>query len=415
MKIIFHLDLDSYFASASIVNQPELKGKPLAISMGKRRSVIVASSYEAKAMGVAAPMPYWKALEKCPELISLEPNFALYTNLSSKVFELLSENYTTKLEVGSIDECYMDVTDIWEQYGSPIKLAKDMQERILKELKLPASIGISNNKFMAKMSSPVNKPYGITVTKPGSFLEKFGKEDVRKFFGIGAATANTLKENDIYTIGDLKLAKFEILESILGKRATEILKLINEEGTDVIDTSRNDLKGISNSVTFQEQDMSNHKDITAMLRNMTSLVSYRAIKRNQVGFVVRVSIKGKGGKEVRVKSKQVKLARPIQEFDEIWKIVLDIFNQLWKEETIKFVGVSLSTLCNVFESTYQTSLFDDTKEKTKIDQILDDINRKFKKKVVVSGVEQMNNIKRHQNQSRYIESDRIIKHWDLKK
>jgi len=112
MKVIFHLDLDSYFVSAERTIAPQLRDKPVVISTGERRSIISAASYEAKALGIYVPMPIYKALDIYPSLISVKPNYALYTTLSNKVFELISTNFTKNIEVGSIDECYIDVTDI---------------------------------------------------------------------------------------------------------------------------------------------------------------------------------------------------------------------------------------------------------------------------------------------------------------
>ena len=112
MKVIFHLDLDSYFVGAHRTVDSSLIGKPVVVSTGERRSIISAASYEAKARGIYIPMPFYKAKDLVPELISIKPNFALYTVLSSKLFEFISQKYTDQIEVASIDECYIDVTDI---------------------------------------------------------------------------------------------------------------------------------------------------------------------------------------------------------------------------------------------------------------------------------------------------------------
>jgi len=111
MKVIFHLDLDSYFVSAERTVNHKLKGKPVVISTGERRSIISAASYEAKNAGIYVPMPFYKAEMLCPSVIAVKPNYALYTTLSNKVFELISKKFTNKIEVGSIDECYIDVTE----------------------------------------------------------------------------------------------------------------------------------------------------------------------------------------------------------------------------------------------------------------------------------------------------------------
>ena len=174
MRIIFHLDLDSYFVSVHKILDKTLENKPIVISFGKRRSIVTSASYEAKAHKITVPMPFYKAKQLCPHLISVKPNFKLYDNYSKKLFNFIKKKFTKKIQISSIDECYIDVTDIWQQYRSPVKLAKKMQFEIMKNIKLPCSIGIANNKFVAKMSTQINKPFGISVTPPGQFLKRFG-------------------------------------------------------------------------------------------------------------------------------------------------------------------------------------------------------------------------------------------------
>lgn len=415
MKVILHLDLDSYFVSASITTDSSLKGKPVVVSTGKRRSIVAAASYEAKDKGVYVPMPFYRAKEMVPEVISILPNYALYTNLSSKVFELISSRYTKNIEVGSIDECYIDATDVWKEYGSPIKLAKHIQETIMKELKLPCSIGIAENKFVAKMSTSINKPYGITLTKPGDFPKVFWDWEVIKFFGIGKSTAPKLEKAGYKTIGDLAKADVNHLEKIIGSIAKSIIKNANGDGNDVIDNKMNDLKGIGNSVTFQDEDKYHRKDVLEILSDLTQLVSHRATIRNMLGLVVAVSIKETGGKAIKAKRKQVTLKRPIHKYEDIYKIVVSLFDELWDERPLKFAGVHLGKLSGMFTSTYQMSFFDNEVEKSKIEDIIDGINTSLERKGLLTGKELKMNIKRKQNQSRYLENDRVIKISDIKK
>lgn len=415
MKVIFHLDLDSYFVSAHRTVDKSLMNKPVVVSLGERRSIISAASYEAKAKGIYVPMPFYRAKDACPNVISVHPDFALYTTLSTKLFELISQKYTKLIEVASIDECYIDVTDIWEKYGSPVALAKDMQNTIMEELKLPASIGISANKFVAKMSTDINKPFGITVTKPEDFIKVFGSWPIIKFYGIGWRTHKKFEDRGIKTIGDLAKAKPEDINDIVGVTALDLVWHAHGNGDDEVDVSHNDLKGIGNEVTFNEYDKSERKDILETLSHLVHMVSTRAKNRNAVGYVVSVHFKEKGGKEVKAVRKQRTLQVPINEYDDILKVAISLFDELWQEQTLKLVGVHLGKLTNMFEATYQTSIFDKNVEKSKTQKIVDDINRQFKSKVVVSGKEGALNLNKKNNQSRYLESDRIIKHYDKKK
>ena len=162
-KVIFHVDMNSFYASVEMAHNPKLKGKPLAVAGNpeERKGIIVTSSYEARAKGVKTTMPLWEARKLCPDLIVVRPNFELYRETSRKIFRLLAD-ITPIIEPVSIDEGYMDVTN---HPMHPIKLAKHIQLRLLRELDIPCSIGIGPNKFLAKTASDMKKPLGITILR----------------------------------------------------------------------------------------------------------------------------------------------------------------------------------------------------------------------------------------------------------
>lgn len=411
MKVIFHLDLDSYFVSAERTINSALKNKPVVISTGQRRSIISAASYEAKKTGIYVPMPFYKAKIACPEVISVKPNFALYTSLSNKVFELISNNFTKNIEVGSIDECYIDVTDIWKEYGSPLALAKIIQKSLLNNLDLPSSIGIANNKFVAKMSTKINKPFGITVTKPGNH-KRFWDWDLKEYFGIGAPTQNKLNLIGIKNIGNLARADVEQVDKVLGIKSQNLIDQANGKGEDKLNFERNELKSIGNSKTFMVEDLVERQDILEMLGSLVALTSHRAKIRNLVGWVVSVSIKKNGGKEIKPIIKRKTLKRAINSYDDIMKEATMIFDSIWDEAPLKFIGVQLDNLDDMFSTTYQSSIFDKEKKYNKTEEIINEVNKKFNKKVIKTATEHQKYQYKKLNQSRYLESDRIIKHYD---
>lgn len=408
MKVILHIDLDSYFVSAARTVDPSLIGKPVAITTNKRRSIISAISYEAKKNGVHVPMPFFKAKKLIPDLIAVEPNFPLYTVLSTKLFELISKKYTKKIEVASIDECYLDATDIIKNYRSIEHLCKDIQDTVFKELKLPCSIGVGRNKFIAKMSTQINKPNGITITKYKDLDKVFGDWDVQKIHGVGGPTAEKLRENGIKTIRDLANSNIEDMEMILGKSIVDIINNIRGNGSDEINTEHNDLKGIGNSITFQDKDRSTRREILDMLSHMCEKVSGRMYNRNMAGSVISVAIKPKGGKEVKATRKQRTLSRPIHTFDEIYEEATRLLDELWNGETLKFIGVHVTKLDNIFDTTIQASIFDEVKEVSKTEMIIKEVNKELKKKVLTSLTELEKSEYIKQNQSRFIESDKLI-------
>lgn len=411
MKIILHLDLDSYFVSAERTINPKLVGKPVVISSAEKRSIISAASYEAKKLGIFVPMPYYKALELAPNLISVNSNFALYTTLSTKLFELLANEITPKIEVGSIDECYIDATNIWKKFGSPAKLSKYIQELVFKKLKLPISIGIGNNKFIAKMSTQINKPLGITITKPGDFKKRFGSWPTSKIHGVGKPTEKILFDNGINTISDLINSDLKTIIDILGVRGEIIWNNVHEKGSDEIDSKMNDLKGIGNSITFMNEDKSNRSEILEVIKHLCNTISIRLNNRNMSGFVVSLLLKGTGGLNAKVVRRQVTLKRPISKKEDIFKVAIGILDDIWNEKPIKFTGVHITKLINIYENTFQQSIFEKIEPKSKIDDILAIINTKIGYKSITSLKETSENIKKKQKQSRYLETDRVVEKY----
>ncbi|NQZ66242.1 MAG: DNA polymerase IV [Mycoplasmatales bacterium] len=416
MKVILHLDLDSYFVSAQRTIQPELIGKPVVITDGLKRSIITASSYEAKKRGVKVPMPFYEAKKILPNLIAIKPNFALYTVLSTKLFELLSNKITQKIQVASIDECYLDVTDIYQKWETPFKMAKYIQKIVMQELKLPISIGISNNKFVAKMSTQINKPFGITITKPGDFKEKFGKWPTNKIHGVGGPTNDKLKSIGIENIEQLINADESKVIDLLGVVGKELIKNVNEKGSDTIDSSMNDLKGIGNSMTFMDKDRYKRKEILEIISHLSNMVAIRMNNRNLSGSVISVSIKGINNTGKSVVRKQETLIRPIKTFDEIFKEATYLFDEIWDGKGVKFASVRMTKLENIFNNSYQTSIFDIKNEKTKTSKIIDVLNSKLGEKTLISLEEAEKTFNKKQHQSRFVENDRIVKRYkDLKK
>lgn len=171
MQIIFHIDLNAFYASAEVSVDPTLEGKPLVISGNSRRAIVSTASYEARKYGIHSAMPLFQAKQLCKNLVIKPVNFTLYRNLSQSFFEII-RSYSSILEVASIDECYVDFSDYFSKHPSnPVLLAKQIQNEVYEQLKLKCSIGISPNKFMAKMASDMKKPMGITVLNRHNYKE----------------------------------------------------------------------------------------------------------------------------------------------------------------------------------------------------------------------------------------------------
>ena len=202
-RIIFHIDLNAFFASCETTLRPELENLPLAISGEKssKRGIVTTANYVARQFGVHSAMPLMQAKKKCPSLVVVPANFDLYRKISQQFIELL-QTYSDQVEKASIDEAYVDVTHLYHQIH-PVKLAQQIQMRIQNELKIGCSIGIAPNKFLAKMASDMKKPNGITVLRKRDLPSVLWPLPIEEMFGVGKASSLILKQLGINTIEDL--------------------------------------------------------------------------------------------------------------------------------------------------------------------------------------------------------------------
>ncbi|MBU1020858.1 MAG: DNA polymerase IV, partial [Firmicutes bacterium] len=200
-RVIFHIDLNAFFASCEMASNPKLYNIPLGIGGKNDRGVLTTANYEARKSGVRSAMSVVEAKRICPNLVILPVNFPLYQKYSELFFELLSE-YSDVIEKGSIDEGYLDMTDALDD-KHPLDIAKEIQTRLLEEYNLPVSIGIAPNMFLAKMASDIQKPLGITILRKRDVEEKLWVLPIEEMYGIGKKTYPNLKLIGIHTIGDL--------------------------------------------------------------------------------------------------------------------------------------------------------------------------------------------------------------------
>lgn len=415
MKIIFHLDFDSYFVSAERTINKSLIGKAAVVSNGDERSIISAASYEAKKQGIYVPMPLYLAKRKVKDLVVVKPNFELYTTLSSRIFENIFSKYSQLVEVTSIDECYMDVTNEVKKFPNPIAYAKFIQVNILKEFGIPVSIGISSNKFVAKMSTQINKPFGVTFTPAEKFLERFGKWEIIKFHGIGYASAEKLKEMKIFTIEDLAKTNPDKLEKKFGILAKTYVDNANGNGDDQIDMSHNELKGIGHEITLKNTDEYTVKDILEIISSLVKMVEQRLNNRNLVAKVIAVYVRYEGAGKYKRTGMQMTLEKPVSTHDEIFAIARDLFEDLYQEKSIRLIGVRTTGLSDASETTFQVGIFDEFRDVSKAKEIMEKINMKNGKKVLISANEALKNDVKDQHQKKFAVNDRSLKHLDKKR
>ncbi|MET3696244.1 DNA polymerase-4 [Bacillus oleivorans] len=385
-RIIFHIDMNSFYASVETAFHPELKGLPLAIAGNakERRGIIVTCSYEARKFGVKATMPIWEAKKLCPGLIIREPDFDKYRSVSRQMFRIL-EDYTEWVEPVSIDEGYMDVTEA-EGNLHPIALAETIQKRLLNELQLPCSIGIAPNKFLAKMASDMKKPLGITVLRKRDMQTKLWPLEIEEMHGIGKKTAEKLRKIGMKTIGDLANESELTLKVALGINGKKLWERANGIDRRKVDPeSVNEIKSIGNSTTLP-RDTDNLQEIYQILERLTDRVSKRLLAKGYVTEGIQIMIRYFNRKTV---TRSLTLSDPLFKTEELLPFVKQLFSVNWNHEPIRLLGVTANHLLDKKSFAQQLDLFSYEKEEReyKLYETLKKLNQKHGEAIIRKGIE----------------------------
>ena len=285
---IIHIDMDAFFASVEQLDNPELKGKPVAVGGSSKRGVVSAASYEARKFGVRSAMSSVVAKLNCPELIFVHPRFNRYNEISKKIRAIFYD-YTNMVEPLSLDEAYLDVTENKKGNPSATFIAEEIRERIFKEVGLTASAGISVNKFIAKIASDFNKPNGQKTVNPEDVIPFLEALDIRKFFGIGKVTAEKMYQLGIFTGKDLKSKSLDFLSDKFGKSGRYYYYVVRGIHNSEVKSHRI-RKSLAAERTFSE-NLSSEIFMMEKLNHIAEEVS-RRLKRNQIaGKTVTLKIK----------------------------------------------------------------------------------------------------------------------------
>ncbi|HPD60620.1 MAG TPA: DNA polymerase IV, partial [Thermodesulfobacteriota bacterium] len=249
-KKIIHLDMDAFYASVEVRDNPGLQGKPVIVGGSKQRGVVSSASYEARKCGVHSAQPIAVAMRLCPQGIFLPVRMARYQEVSEQVFEIF-RRFTPLVEPLSIDEAFLDVTGSTRIFGEPEEIARKIKKLVKEQTGLTVSAGVASLKFVAKIASGLNKPDGLTVVPPEKVHEFLGPLPIELLWGVGQATKKILTTLGVKTIGDLKRIPLDILTAKLGKNGFQLHLLsqgIDEREVDIKD----EVKSIGQEETFAE-------------------------------------------------------------------------------------------------------------------------------------------------------------------
>lgn len=377
-RVLFHIDMNSFYASVEIAHHPEWRGKPLAIA-GKpeeRHGIVVTSSYLARKMGVRTTMTVSEAKRKCPGLIVKHPDFLLYRRTSDQLFRMLRA-YTPIVEKASIDEGYMDVTELVAQGKvQAIDLARQLQRRILNELQLPCSIGIAPNKFLAKMASNMQKPMGLTVLRKRDLAARLWPLPIGEMHGIGKRTEERLQRIGIRTIGDFAVFNHHLIGERFGKNGRRLHDRANGKDDRPVDPDAWDrYQSIGHSVTLP-QDTRSPAQIRQTLGRLSDKLAAKIKKEHVVGYELMVMIRYS---DFRTITRHLSTSQPIRTKEEILTRAFDLFRLHWNGGPVRLVGITVSSFQPVRAATKQLDLFScqEDKKEEELMKLMEEVNRKF--------------------------------------
>jgi len=288
MRKIIHIDMDSFFASVEQRDFPEYMGKPLAVGHRGPRSVVAAASYEARKFGVHSAMPMSIALRKCPHLIVVPHRFDVYKEVSGMIQNVFHE-YTDQVEPLSLDEAYLDVTQVKKGPASASLIAMEIKKVIRKRTGLIASAGVSYNKFLAKIASDLDKPDGFYLIKPED-AERFLEElDVGLFFGVGEKTEQKMHRMNIFKGRDLKLLPLQDLVKHFGKAGSYFYNAVRGRDERPV-VSHRERKSLGAERTF-ESDLTNPEEILEKLAAIIDIMWKRCEAKQKTGKTVTLKLR----------------------------------------------------------------------------------------------------------------------------
>ena len=337
---IIHVDMDAFYASVEQMDNPELRGKPIAVGGGGTRGVVSAASYEARKFGVRSALSGVLARKYCPELIFVRPRFDRYKEISKKIRKIFLE-YTDLVEPLSLDEAYLDVT--YNKKGNPSAtlIAQEIRKRIFEEVGLTASAGISVNKFIAKVASDYNKPNGQKTVNPDEVIAFLEELPIKKFYGVGKVTTEKMYQLGIFTGADLKLKPIEFLEKHFGKSGSYYYNIVRGIHHSEVRPERT-AKSVATEHTFRE-NLTSEIFMLEKLETIAAELENRLKRYNIAGKTVTLKIKYSDfGLQTRSKT----LPYFVSDRSLLFDVAKELLFQEKMKESVRLLGISLNNLNN---------------------------------------------------------------------
>lgn len=383
-RIILHLDMDAFFAAIEQRDNPKLIGKPVVVGGDEgNKGVVSTASYEAREYGIHSAMPIFEAKKLCPNAFYLRGNFKKYIKDSISLVEIC-QSISPIIQPTSIDELFIDISGSIPFFNSKREIAETLQKVVWKKLHLTCSIGIAPNKLLAKITSEVKKPSGITILEKENIEKFLGNLSIEKVAGIGEKTTKILKNLGIHTVGNLN----KYPESILVKKFGKFGKHLAQIGKGIDDSpvipisKKPKPKSIGNEITLSESTR-NKNQLRKMLLELTNKTAYRLRKKNAIAFTITLKIKYDN---FVVKTFSQTLDKPINYDSEIYKIISGMLDKMnFGFHKVRLLGIRLTNL-KFSNDPIQLSIFSIYEEKfANISKAVDKLRQKFGESIIDIG------------------------------
>ena len=390
-KVIFHIDVNSAYlswtATEQLKNGAEIDIRTIPAIIGgeqkSRHGIVLAKSIPAKRYGIHTGEPVANAFRKCSNLKSFPPDHKMYREKSRELMAFLAE-FCPNIEQVSVDECYMDVTDVIGRGESPVEVATVLKDRVRESFGFTVNIGISENKLLAKMASDFEKPDKVHTLFPGEIQEKMWPLPMRELFMAGKSSVETLRKLEILTIGDLAKTDPRLVELHLKSHGRMLWEFANGIDRSQVQSEPTENKGIGNSVTLRE-DLTEEGQVWPVLLELAESVGRRLRKAGQKAGMVSVEMKYYTFQRT---SHQQQLQRPGNEDEILYQTAKKLFREMWTGEPIRLLGIRTSKLVEA-EEPEQLSLFDlgeENEKQKRLNEAMDSIRSRFGEGAIQRGV-----------------------------
>jgi DNA polymerase-4 len=371
-RTVLHVDMDAFYASVEQRDNPELRGKPVVVGGGSNRGVVAAASYEVREFGVRSAMSMADAHRRCPDLVRVAPRMAHYKSVSKQLFAIF-RLFTPLVEGLSLDEAFLDVSASRNLHGSGVDIAKKIKQMILVETALKASVGVAENKLVAKIASDLDKPDGLSVITSANVQEKLDPLPVSVIPGIGRQTLARLGRLNIDSVADLRLAPDRDLESVFGRFAARARERASGIDNRPVVAEREE-KSISAEETY-DMDLEDRGDMERELLRLAETTAARMRKSELQAATIQVKIRQA---DFQTFTRQRSIQPPVNSTDQIYHLACELLGA-WLEENpgtrVRLLGVGGSNL----SPAEQRDLFadEDNPATSAVDRAVDDIRDRF--------------------------------------